>query len=262
MLRNGSQFYLTTRSANRACRRDADALRYDESRCSDGSDVLLRALIRKAPFPKFMPENEAFVTVFWIGSQGKNFGLHTDLYTDQFVVQNEGMKEVFLALPEDASLMAPFSFLESAKFYKSELRSVASLSFEQKASEVYKTFLRPGDVLYIPPFWWHEFCTVSDGPSLSTTFRILLPENKRFYTAVENLYELCKSAREKGSERLARHIASYFAYSLRPSVTRHREPPLRVVASSLSWLAVGFALGCLATSQYSQWRSSSQVALL
>ncbi|CAE8649665.1 unnamed protein product, partial [Polarella glacialis] len=76
-LRANSSHYLSTRSANRACKREAEELVYDDSRCSDGSDALLKALIAKSPFPKLLPEEEDLVIVFWLGSKGKNFGLHT-----------------------------------------------------------------------------------------------------------------------------------------------------------------------------------------
>lgn len=215
----GSSLYLSMRTAARACRRCEGKIVYDKETCKDGSDTLLQELIARAPVPLILPEEEDHIMVFWIGSRGKNFGLHTDLYTDQFLVQTQGTKEVYLLLPEDASTVAPFPFVISEKFYKSQLRSVTHLNL--KGSGCLRATLQPGDILYIPAFWWHELRTVSDGLSLTTTFRVHLEEKEKFYGAVDAIYKLCKSAREKGNERLAKHISSYFAHGAMAGPSGH-----------------------------------------
>jgi len=75
--------------------------------------------------------------------------------------------------------------------------------------------LRPGDVLYIPPMWWHEFRTVSDGASLSTTIRVhLLTEDKAFHGLVSSYKQLHTKLLERGSERLMAHITSFLLHGM------------------------------------------------
>eukprot|EP00435_Cladocopium_sp_Y103_P034471 s783_g8.t3 len=66
-----------------------------------------------------------------------------------------GTKEVLLLLPEDASLVDPFPFLETTLYYKSRSRTVKNL-LPGAAREILRVIMQPGDVLYMPPWWWHE----------------------------------------------------------------------------------------------------------
>jgi len=233
---SGSGLYLSIRSGNGTCRYAGGVVCYD----GDVSDDLLRGLIARVPAPPLLSD-ENFTTVIWVGSQGKNFGLHSDMLAEQFVVQNEGVKEVFLLLPEDASLVAPFPFLSSHKFYKSAHSTVDRLP-RKVAAGCLRSLLHPGDVLYLPPFWWHEFRTVSEGVSLSTTFRFHLEDNKKLFASIDGIYSVCRNARDRGSDRLAKHLVSFFACGL--GVKRRRQQPSALcVALFVAGALAGYIFG-------------------
>lgn len=212
----GSGHYLTTRSGKATCRRAADALVYEGPTIEGADDdVLIRAFVPRVPSPLLLPCDKGFQTIFWVGAQGNNFGLHSDLFSEQFLVQYEGTKEVFLSLPRDASLIAPFPYLSSPLFYKSERRSVQKLGTGFMKRECVRAMLSPGDVLYIPPWWWHEVRTVSPGVSVSATFRFHTEDADRFSTIMRSMYSLNQNAAKRDSSgRLAQHLRSYFAYGL------------------------------------------------
>lgn len=213
----GSSLYLSTRSGNGACSRAGGTICY-EGPAREGADpdesVLVRAFVPKVPFPLFLPSSVGFQIIFWMGSQGKNFGLHTDLFSEQFLVQNQGVKELFLLLPRDASQVAPFPYLSSPLWYKSQQRSVANLDRECLQEECLRAVLHPGDVLYIPLWWWHEVETVSPGPSVSTTFRFHTEDRDRFAKVMNAMYCLNANAKKQASSRLAQHLLSFFSHGL------------------------------------------------
>lgn len=208
----GSGLYLSTRSGKAACARTAegDAVTFAPPG-ADHNDVLVRELAPRAPVPLLLPPDVKFQMVFWVGSKGKNFGLHTDLFCEQFLVQHEGVKEVSLLLPEDASAVQPFPFISSPLFYKSQLRTV--LNADSRKVRCLRAELHPGDVLYIPPWWWHEVQTISPGVSLSSTCRFHTEDDARLNTAISALFQLHKNAQAR-SESLGRHVRSYFAHGL------------------------------------------------
>lgn len=211
-IKNGAGFYLSTRSGKGACHNAGHGLTYSGSAdISDPNDVLVKELVPRAPAPSLLPMGASFQMVFWMGNQGNNFGLHSDLFSEQFLVQNQGVKEIFLLLPEDASLVAPFSFLQSPLFYKSEQRTVTNL--KMPGGLVQRAILNPGDVLYIPPWWWHEVCTVSPGPSLSTTFRFHTEDDERFNSVMRAFFRFHENSKNR-SELLAKHVRSYFMHAL------------------------------------------------
>mmetsp|Transcript_4418 Transcript_4418/g.16725 ORF Transcript_4418/g.16725 Transcript_4418/m.16725 type:complete len:406 (+) Transcript_4418:264-1481(+) len=223
----GSGLYLTTRSAKAACSRQSqdgvDKLVYrgggeDGSEVAvdpEGYDVLVRNFVPRVPWPLILPTDSAFLIAFWLGAQGNNFGLHSDLFAEQFLVQHQGTKEVLLLLPRDAARIAPFPFLSSPLFYKSAHRSVSNLDLAGDPDGCLRAELCPGDVLYIPAWWWHEVRTISSGLSLSATYRYHTEDSDRFSKVMTLVYQLHSRAQSrKSSGRFAQHLRSFFAYSL------------------------------------------------
>lgn len=212
----GSGQYLTTRSGKGACRRLGDAIVYQAGSGNEADpdqyDVVVKEFLPRVPWPLLLPEDKGFQVAFWMGAQGNNFGLHTDLFAEQFLVQHQGVKEVFLLLPEDASVVAPFPFLSSPLWYKSQRRTVADLDLS--CCSCLRAELHPGDVLFIPLWWWHEVRTISPGCSLSTTFRFHTEDADRFSKVMNSFYQFHRNAQERRSGRLARHLRSFFAYGL------------------------------------------------
>ncbi|CAK9046966.1 unnamed protein product [Durusdinium trenchii] len=102
-------------------------------------------------------------TNFWMGSSGCLTGLHTD-DEDNFLVQCHGTKRVCLFPPECAK-----NLYVNAKYDSGTLCCDVDafnpdyerhpLFHRVKSWEVVE--LNPGDVLFIPAFWWHSVLTTS-----------------------------------------------------------------------------------------------------
>ncbi|CAK9048723.1 unnamed protein product [Durusdinium trenchii] len=185
--------YLTTRSGKARVRRVDEELFYDKVEDPDGKDVLVEAFVARVPVPLLLPKDLGCQVAFWMGTTGNNFGLHSDLFTEQFLCQHQGVKEVLLLLPEDAAIVQPFPFLESPLFYKSRARTVDNLTLSN--AKCFRVVLEPGDVLFIPLFWWHEVRTLQ-GPAVSTTYRFHTEDAERFLKVMNAFYQFHKNALE------------------------------------------------------------------
>uniref|UniRef100_A0A6B2L8J2 JmjC domain-containing protein n=1 Tax=Arcella intermedia TaxID=1963864 RepID=A0A6B2L8J2_9EUKA len=88
----------------------------------------------------------------WIGTKGTRSGYHYDLAKNIFL-QVRGRKRVFLVAPRDSPAMRPIpdSFSKSRV---DPLQSGLSPEYHEKAT-VYEGVVGPGEVLVIPPLWWH-----------------------------------------------------------------------------------------------------------
>ena len=126
----------------------------------------------------------------WIGSGGTKLTFHFDL-TDNFLAQIAGEKFVRLAAPDQSRMMYPTlrQFTESAVDAD---RFDPRLHPDFRSVTLYENSLEPGEILYIPQFWWHEIralnpsISVNDwfGPkSTSALVRLLLSLGVRHATA-------------------------------------------------------------------------------
>lgn len=94
----------------------------------------------------------------WLGAKGSYSLLHRDL-ANNIVVQCDGAKEFTLVSPADDAFVYPRpGFRRVADF--SQIGSVKSVDLDQfprfREAKPIVVELRPGDVLFVPPFWWHE----------------------------------------------------------------------------------------------------------
>ncbi|CAE7683809.1 unnamed protein product, partial [Symbiodinium pilosum] len=124
-----------------------------------------------------------------------------------------------------------FPFLASPLWYKSQSRSVSRLRRSRSSLGLLRAVLQPGDVLYIPLWWWHEVRTISSGVSMSTTFRYHTEDAERFAKVMNAFYQFHANAKAYGSGRLAKHIRSYFAFALAAEEPRAAHLP----CSSRTW---------------------------
>lgn len=110
---------------------------------------------------------------FFFGSEYAGPGLHHDGSVESFLFQLIGTKRVCVFSPEDISCLYPTAswFVPAGHF------SAVADSFEVDAGKfplfcqatAYDCRLEPGDVLYLPPYWYHDTCPL--GPTLSMTVR-------------------------------------------------------------------------------------------
>ena len=110
----------------------------------------------------------------WLGTQGNTTPLHYDR-NHGLLAQIIGSKRIELFSHSDTSYLYPdnsthhLSRLNLREFDRKEQRVEALRKFPKfEEATRYRALLRPGDVLYIPPFWWHEVLSLEN--ALSVTF--------------------------------------------------------------------------------------------
>lgn len=98
----------------------------------------------------------------WVGTRGNVTPLHYDR-NHGLLVQILGEKQVILFCHEHTSSLYPFpsysekSHLSRINFRKMKDEDELLASFPKFCrAEAYSCVISPGDILYIPPFWWHD----------------------------------------------------------------------------------------------------------
>lgn len=116
----------------------------------------LGGLLAACPFPDWMPRRDSDEYRIWIGALGQRSTIHNDSYHN-FNVQILGQKRFLLFSPDQQALLSP-------KFLHRGLWS-SPIDPEAPNLERYPQFarargyvceLQPGDILFIPRFWWHS----------------------------------------------------------------------------------------------------------
>ncbi|QRN95001.1 cupin-like domain-containing protein [Archangium violaceum] len=111
-------------------------------------------------FLRFAPPQDVRSKV-WIGSNGQIFNLHYDDFIN-FICMFEGTKRVTMFSPERLSSLyhGPFDFMNSgapASFVQLLRPDLARFpKFREALEDARVAVLEPGDVLLIPPLWWHH----------------------------------------------------------------------------------------------------------
>jgi hypothetical protein len=125
-------------------------------------------LLSKLNFPQFFSHRYLSVSNFWLGPKGTKSKLHYD--SDQnFFVQIYGTKLVRLISPKFKQHCYPIN--------KSWYDAYSPIDIENpdfkkyplfKEVEIFEAELGPGDMLYIPKYWWHDIRSLT--PSISANF--------------------------------------------------------------------------------------------
>ena len=107
----------------------------------------------------------------FIGGKGAKVQMHFDIdYADIFLCHFGGNKKVILFSPDQTTHMyhVPYSFssLYGVDYVKPDYQKYPAL----RELKGYETLLKHGDVLYIPPGWWHyiEYEEISYSLALRT----------------------------------------------------------------------------------------------
>lgn len=123
--------------------------------------------------PPPLETGEGEKTSMWLSTPGVRTHTHFDS-DPNFFVQLVGRKRFVLWPPNQTALLCPFPRLHPlwhksrANFEAPDLSPPCS-SYPE--SEAIATEVAPGDLLYIPPFWWHTVETLSPSLSLTTISR-------------------------------------------------------------------------------------------
>jgi hypothetical protein len=146
----------------------------------------------------------------WVGSNNVTAPCHYDGYHN-FYVQISGTKRFILASPRARSWLRPFPFLHPSHAQCQKRLGTFTLADNDVLSskdEFYEAVLEPGDILYLPPLWFHEVTSLSRSISVNAW-----TPPRREIEVVEALFALPVPWEEKGTsqESKPRRLAQIFS---------------------------------------------------
>ncbi|GFY78948.1 tRNA wybutosine-synthesizing protein 5 [Trichonephila inaurata madagascariensis] len=122
-------------------------------------------------FPNFVPKQDVFSSIFRIASKGVSIWTHYDVM-DNALIQVKGRKKAVLFPPTDALNL----YLNGDK---SEVLDIENPDFNKfpnfKNVTWYECCLLPGDILYIPAFWFHNMKYLDFGIAVNVFWKELDP---------------------------------------------------------------------------------------
>ena len=113
----------------------------------------------------------------WIGTRGNVTPLHYDR-NHGLLTQISGCKELVLFSHEDTQFLYPHSsFSDRAHTSRINLRQLGDSSYAELFSKLeeaqpYSCVLQPGELLYTPPFWWHDVTSLDNCVSITLPWDI------------------------------------------------------------------------------------------
>ncbi|XP_055944055.1 tRNA wybutosine-synthesizing protein 5-like [Argiope bruennichi] len=129
------------------------------------------AVAEDITFPNFVPEGSVFSSIFRIASKGVSIWTHYDVM-DNALIQVKGSKQAVLFPPTDALNL----YLNGDK---SEVVDIENPDFDRfpkfKNVSWHECCLLPGDVLYIPAFWFHNMKYLDFGIAVNVFWKELDP---------------------------------------------------------------------------------------
>ncbi|XP_075037274.1 HSPB1-associated protein 1 [Mixophyes fleayi] len=111
------------------------------------------------------PERDGRESTLWVGSLGANTPCHIDSYGCNLVLQVEGRKKWHLFPPEDSTYLYPtrIPYEESSIFSKVNVVNPDQIRHPYFCdAHPHVVTLHPGQVLLVPPHWWHYVECVDD----------------------------------------------------------------------------------------------------
>jgi hypothetical protein len=133
----------------------------------------LPELMDDVDIPEVIPPHELRVLNLWCGAAGNLTQLLFDL-SNNLLAQTCGEKEITLFPPQQSAYLYPFppdtpqSHVSQVDFARPD--RVAHPLFG-KATPL-RVLLGPGDVLYVPPYWWHAVRSMSTSVSLNFWWQV------------------------------------------------------------------------------------------
>ena len=138
------------------------------------TSALPAALLADLPFATIDPEAASPHDVtLWAGSGGTRSGLHFD-HAGNLLAQIAGHKRVLLAPPSASRHLYPRPSSHCSSRVDSDAPDTARFPRYARA-RFREGVLAPGEVLYIPPGWWHAIRALEPSISVSCFFGPQLP---------------------------------------------------------------------------------------
>jgi hypothetical protein len=130
-------------------------------------DVLFPQLMNDIKSPDYFKE-KSLLTYIWFAGAGYITPLHYDLVHNLFA-QVTGRKRFILFAPEQTKLLYPFpKFSPIAHFSRVNLDDPDLVKFPRfQNARPLECTVEPGDILFIPVFWWHQVYSINLCVSIS-----------------------------------------------------------------------------------------------
>ena len=106
-----------------------------------------------------------FANGLWIAPAGNLSDFHHDFRLDNFNVQIDGRKRFLLVAPDQYPFLYPWRFgLSPIDPFAPDLQRFPAFA----RATVHEAVLEPGDVIYIPQYWWHRVWALAPSLNLNT----------------------------------------------------------------------------------------------
>ncbi|WP_179415714.1 cupin-like domain-containing protein [Mucilaginibacter sp. E4BP6] len=126
-------------------------------------------LLDELPTPEWIKDTDIIrSTNIWIGGGGCITPLHYDTFQN-FFIQLSGKKKFTLFSPYDSEILYPDSNPIFPYISKVNIENVDHEKYPLfREAKKYELILLPGDLLYLPAYWWHQVASLD--VSLSVNF--------------------------------------------------------------------------------------------
>ena len=131
-------------------------------------DVLFPQLMNDIKSPDYFKEESLISTNLWFAGAGNITPMHYDLVHNLFA-QVIGRKRVTLFAPEQTKLLYPFPKTSPiAHFSRVNLDDPDLVKFPRfPYARPLECIVEPGDILFIPIFWWHQVYSLDVSVAIS-----------------------------------------------------------------------------------------------
>lgn len=131
-------------------------------------DVLFPQLMNDIKPPDYFKKKHLISTNLWFAGEGNITPMHYDLVHNLYA-QVIGRKRFILFAPEQTSLLYPFPKTSPiAHFSRVKLDDPDPVKFPRfQRAKPLECIVEPGDILFIPTFWWHQVYSLSLSVSIS-----------------------------------------------------------------------------------------------
>lgn len=125
--------------------------------------------------PNYLADKKNISIRFWVGAQGVKTCLHYD-FRNNFFIQLEGTKRFVLYNPFETKNLYPYP-QDTKAFYVSQVK-IESPDIKAhprfRRTRAYDITVGPGDILFLPPGWWHKVYTLENSISVNFWWEIYL----------------------------------------------------------------------------------------
>ena len=128
----------------------------------DTEHPLFREFAKDFEIPRFIEGYNPAATGIWMGQKGNITPFHHDWW-HSFLAQVSGRKRYILVHPLEAKILQE-EWQDAAKFdlIPAPIFSQGNNQYS-KLSNLFEGILEPGQILYIPPYWYHQIDTLENG---------------------------------------------------------------------------------------------------